>query len=136
LFKAIFSCEVVLAPLFVANSQAQQVMPGTPSRAASAESAQTTDRSLTIEHDNVQTPGEHLYHSPAERARDDLLITEVKRSLAEQGIADRYPVEVDCDHGTIELSGVVASPDAARQAAQIASNTQGVVGVRNKLTLR
>ncbi len=41
---------------------------------------------------------------------------------------------VDCDHGTIELSGVVASADTARQAALIASNTQGVIGVKNKLT--
>ena len=100
-------------------------------------SAATTERSITLEEDDrVQTSGEHRYNSPAERAKDDLLITRVKSSLAERGISDRYPVEVDCDHGTIQLSGVVASADAARQAEAIALNTRGVVGVKDKLTWR
>jgi osmotically-inducible protein OsmY len=102
----------------------------------SAAPATTTNQSITLEHDDVQTSTEHHYNSPAERAKDDLLITEVKSSLAEQGISDRYPVEVDCDHGTIQLSGVVASADDARAAQSIALNTRGVVGVKNKLTWR
>jgi osmotically-inducible protein OsmY len=96
----------------------------------------TTERSITLEDDNVQTSAEHRYNSPAERAKDDLLITEVKSSLAERGISNRYPVVVDCDHGTIQLSGVVASADAARQAEAIALNTKGVVGVKDRLTWR
>ena len=98
--------------------------------------AATTDQAMTVEHDKVRTSAEHRYNSPADRAKDDLLITEVKSSLAERGISDRYPVEVDCDHGTIQLSGVVASADAARQAEVIALNTTGVVGVKDKLTWR
>jgi len=98
--------------------------------------AATTSRSVTLENDKVQTSAEHLYNSPAERAEDDLLITKVKSSLAERGISDQYPVEVDCDHGTIQLSGVVASSDEARQAEAIALNTRGVVGVKDKLTWR
>jgi osmotically-inducible protein OsmY len=98
--------------------------------------ATTADRSITLENDKVQTSAEHRYNSPAERANDDLLITEVKSSLAERGISDRYPVEVDCDHGTIQLSGVVGSADQARQAETIALNTKGVVGVKDKLTWR
>src|SRR6202040_2644367 len=96
----------------------------------------TTDQSMTVEHDKVRTSAEHLYHSPAERAKDDLLITEVKSSLAERGISDQYPVEVDSDHGMIQLSGVVASADKAREAESIAMNTRGVVGVKNSLTWR
>jgi osmotically-inducible protein OsmY len=97
--------------------------------------AATSERSITLEGDDrVQTSAEHRYNSPAERAKDDLLITEVKSSLAKRGISDRHPVEVDCDHGTIQLSGVVASADAARQAETIALNTTGVVGVKDKLT--
>ena len=84
----------------------------------------------------MQTSTEHHYNSPAERAKDDLLITEVKSSLAERGISDQYPVEVDADHGMIQLSGVVASADKAREAQSIAMNTRGVVGVENKLTWR
>jgi len=113
----------------VSSSKAQQqVSADTPTT--------NTERSITLESDEVQTSAEHRYNSPAERANDDLLITKVKSSLAERGITDRYPVEVDCDHGTIQLSGVVASADAARQAESIAMNTRGVVGVKDKLTWR
>jgi len=113
----------------VSSSHAQQQV--------TADAATTnTERSITLENDEVQTSVEHRYSSPAERAKDDLLITEVKSSLAERGITDRYPVEVDCDHGTIQLSGVVASADAARQAESIALNTKGVVGVKDRLTWR
>jgi len=113
----------------VSSSHAQQQV--------TADAATTnTERSITLENDEVQTSAEHRYSSPAERAKDDLLITEVKSSLAERGITDRYPVEVDCDHGTIQLSGVVASADAARQAESIALNTKGVVGVKDRLTWR
>lgn len=134
LVRAIFVSGVVA--LFVANAHAQQEIPPAAPEAATGGPAVTTDRSLTVEHDKVQTSSKHFYNSPAERAHDDLLITAVKSALAEKGISDGYPVEVDCDHGTIQLSGVVASPDAARRAALIASNTQGVVGVKNKLTWR
>jgi len=99
-------------------------------------SATTTNQSITLEHDDVATSAEHHYNSPAERAKDDLLITEVKSSLAERGISDKYPVEVDCDHGTIQLRGVVASSDKAREAESIALNTRGVVSVEDKLTWR
>jgi hypothetical protein len=122
-------CGIAAGSLFVPYARAQQDMPPPPA-------VVTTDRSLTVENDKVQTSADHHYNSPAERANDDLLITEVKSSLAEQGISNGYPVAVDCDHGTIELSGVVASAADARRAQLIALNTNGVVGVKNKLTWR
>ena len=134
--NVIFLCGLATVSLPVLNSHAQQGMSADSPGAAPEVPATTTDQSLTVEHDKVKTSAEHLYNSPAERANDDLLITEVKSSLAKQGISDRYPVEVDCDHGTIQLSGVVASADDARQAQSIAMNTRGVVGVKNKLTWR
>jgi len=118
------ACCVAAGSLFVPYACAQQTPPPVV----------TTDRSLTVENDKVQTSAAHHYNSPAERANDDLLITEVKSSLAEDGISAGYPVEVDCDHGTIQLSGVVASADAASRAQSIALETHGVVGVKNKLT--
>ena len=109
----------------------------TDSRDAAGQAPATaTNQSITLEHDDVQTSAEHHYNSPAERAKDDLLITEVKSLLAERGISDKYPVEVDSDHGMIQLSGVVASADKAREAESIAMNTKGVIGVTNKLTWR
>ena len=134
--RAIFVCGVAIASLFVLNADAQQRIPAAAPAAAASGPSVTTDRSLTVEHDNVRASAEHTYNSPAERAHDDLLITEVKSSLAKKGISDGYAIVVDCDHGTIELSGVVASANAARRAASIASNTQGVVGVKSKLTWR
>lgn len=134
--SAIFVCGVVIASLFVLNAHAQQGIPAAAPAAAASGPSVTTDRSLTVEHDKVQASAEHIYNSPAERAHDDLLITEVKSSLAKMGISDGYPIVVDCDHATIELSGVVASADAARRAVSIASNTQGVIGVKSKLTWR
>jgi osmotically-inducible protein OsmY len=128
-FSVMMLCGLATVAQPVANSHAQQEV------TASAPAA-TTERSITLENDKVQTSAEHLYNSPAERAKDDLLITKVKSSLAERGISDQYPVEVDCDHGTIQLSGVVASSDEARQAEAIALNTRGVVGVKDKLTWR
>jgi osmotically-inducible protein OsmY len=128
---AMLACSLAAVSAFVGHVQAQPVN----STAADAPVV-TTDRTLTSEHDQVQTSAAHHYNSPAERANDDLLITEVKRSLAEQGISTGYPVAVDCDHGTIQLSGVVASADDARQAASIALNIKGVVGVKNRLTWR
>jgi BON domain-containing protein len=121
----------------VSSSHAQIKTEVTDSRGAPADApASTTDKSITLEHDDVQTSAEHHYNSPAERAKDDLLITEVKSSLAERGISDQYPVEVDADHGMVQLSGVVASADKAKEAESIALNTVGVVGVTNKLTWR
>src|SRR5260370_34036128 len=128
--RAMLVCALAIASLYAPSAQAQQM---TSNPAAANAPVVTTDRSQTVEHDKVRTSAEHIYNSPAERANDDLLITEVKSSLADRGISDRYPVEVDCDHGTIQLSGVVAAADAARNAAVIALNTRGVVGVKNKL---
>jgi len=132
---ALLACFVATLSLSAANTYAQQGS-SIASPAAPTGGFVRTDRALTIEHDKVQTSAEHLYNSPAERAQDDLLITEVKSALAEKGISDGYPVEVDCDHGTIELRGVVASAGDARRAESMAAKTRGVVGVRNKLTWR
>ena len=95
-----------------------------------------TSQSIKMERDTVQSSAAHHYNSPAERANDALIITEVKTSLADQGITDRHPVAVDCDHGTVQLTGVVASPDDAKQAVALAQNIKGVVDVKNQLTWR
>jgi BON domain len=122
--------------MLVNSAYAQQQMPAATVVVPSGTPELSTDKSLDVEHDKVQTSAEHHYNSPAERANDDLLITEVKSTLADKGISDGYPVEVDCDHGTIQLSGVVASAEDARTAEALALNTRGVVGVQNKLTWR
>src|SRR5208283_640712 len=96
--------------------------------------ATSSSDSVSREHDSVNVAAEHHYNSPAERANDALLITEVKSALADDGVADNYPVAVDCDHGKILLSGVVKSARDAKHAGDIAAAAQGVTGVKNQLT--
>jgi osmotically-inducible protein OsmY len=123
-------CGVAAGLVLAFRVQAQQGMP------APSHETTTTSKSMNLEHDSVQSSAEHHYNSPAERANDDLIITEVKASLADKGISDRYPVAVDCDHGTVQLTGVVASADDAKQAASLSQNIKGVVAVQNRLTWR
>jgi osmotically-inducible protein OsmY len=96
----------------------------------------TTDSSNSVsrETESVNVKAEHHYNSPAERANDALLITEVKSALAQDGVADGYVVAVDCDHGKIVLSGVVKSAKDAKHAGDIAAAAQGVTGVNDQLT--
>jgi osmotically-inducible protein OsmY len=89
---------------------------------------------VSRENDSVKVQAQHHYNSPAERANDDLLITEVKSALAHDGVADGYLVAVDCDHGKILLSGVVKSARDAKHAGDIAAAAQGVTGVNDQLT--
>lgn len=109
------------------------IVPADQPAAKSAPPTTTQSSSVNLEKDAASSVGHHHYNSDAERARDDLLITEVKSALAEDGISQGYPVEVDCDHGTITLSGVVASAEEVRDAAEDAAEVRGVVGVKNLL---
>jgi osmotically-inducible protein OsmY len=93
-----------------------------------------SSNSSSRENDRVNVRAEHHYNSPAERANDALLITEVKSALADDGVADDYVVAVDCDHGKVLLSGVVKSAEDARHAGDIAAAAQGVTAVKNQLT--
>jgi osmotically-inducible protein OsmY len=101
---------------------------------ARAEPGTTDSNSASRENDSVNVKAEHHYNSPAERANDDLLITEVKSALAQDGVADGYLVAVDCDHGKILLSGVVKSARDAKHAGDIAAAAPGVTGVTDQLT--
>jgi osmotically-inducible protein OsmY len=92
--------------------------------------------SVSREHDSVNVATEHHYNSPAERANDAMLITEVKSALADDGVSDNHVVAVDCDHGKVMLSGVVESAADAKHAGDIAAAAQGVTGVKNQLTWR
>jgi osmotically-inducible protein OsmY len=102
---------------------------------ALAEEGKSADfTSVTKEHDSVNLDAHHHYQSQADRANDALLVTEVKSAIADDGVAEDSVIVVDCDHGTILLSGVMRSAEDAQRAAKIAASASGVVGVRNRLT--
>jgi osmotically-inducible protein OsmY len=98
--------------------------------------ATDSSNSASREHDSVNVATEHHYNSPAERANDAMLITEVKSALADDGVSDNHVVAVDCDHGKVMLSGIVESAADAKHAGEIAAAAQGVTGVKNQLTWR
>jgi hypothetical protein len=99
-----------------------------------AQPATTDSNSAFRRNDAVIVKADHHYNSPAERANDAMLITEVKNALANDGVADGYPVAVDCDHGKVRLSGVVKTAQDAKHAGDIAAAADGVTGVNDQLT--
>lgn len=101
---------------------------------ARSESGVTDSSNSARENDKVNVKAEHHYNSPAERANDDLLITEVKSALAHDGVGEGYLIAVDCDHGKILLSGVVKSAGDAKHAGDIAAAAEGVTAVNDQLT--
>jgi osmotically-inducible protein OsmY len=119
---AISSVAIAVLSLRVASVYAQ-VQPPTTS----------TDNYRSSEEDQVHTSAVHKYQSEADRANDALLITEVKHALAQDGVTASRAVVVDCDHGTILLSGVVGSAEDADHAAAVARAVNGVLAVKTDL---
>jgi hypothetical protein len=56
-----------------------------------------TYQSHSLEEDHAHSEATHHYSSEADRAKDALLITEVKTVLASDGVTDGHAVVVDCD---------------------------------------
>ena len=74
--------------------------------------------SVTTDRDSVNLETHHHHQSAAERANDALLITEVKKALANDGVVKDSPIVVDCDHGKILLSGVMKSAEDAKRTGK------------------
>ena len=85
---------------------------------------------------SAQSTATHHYSSPADEAQDALLIVKVKAAIADEGLADDYPLTVDADHGRVTLAGVLASPEDVQRAAILVAGIDGVTGVNNRLTSR
>jgi len=61
---------------------------------------------------------------------------EAKTAIADEGLADDYPLTVDADHGRVTLTGVLASRQDVRRAVTLVASLDGVKGVNNLLTWR
>jgi osmotically-inducible protein OsmY len=85
------------------------------------------------EEDHAHSEATHRYTSEADRAKDALLITEVKTALANDGVTDGHAVVVDCDNGIVLLAGAIGSAADAQHAVVVASRVDGVVAVKNHL---
>lgn len=93
----------------------------------------STYQSHSVEEDHAHSEATHRYTSEADRAKDALLITEVKTALANDGVTDGHAVVVDCDNGVVLLAGAIGSATDAQHAVAVASSIDGVVAVKNRL---
>jgi osmotically-inducible protein OsmY len=96
----------------------------------------TTSDTMTSEELSAQSEQHKFYGSPAERAHDALIITEVKAALAADGIADGYPITVGAAHGVVTLTGILGSQQDIAHAIDVARTADGVKNVENRLTMR
>ncbi len=94
----------------------------------------TSSESERQENLSAQSVERHHYASPAERAQDALLIVKIKAAIADERLADNYPLTVDADHGRVTLTGVLASPQDMQRAVNLVAGIDGVAGVNNRLT--
>src|SRR5258706_14027457 len=59
------------------------------------------------------------YATPADRANDALIITEVKTALANDGVTNVYPITVCDDDGLVGLTGVLVAQHDSQQAIRL-----------------
>jgi osmotically-inducible protein OsmY len=94
-----------------------------------------TNESIRSEQMSAHSEQDTTYNSPADRANDALLITEVKSALAHDGVANGYPITVGASHGVVMLTGVLGSHEDVAHAISLARNAEGVKDVQSSLTV-
>lgn len=123
IFPGIFAVTLA-ATLFAQDALAQDQSP----KVITSDSIRSEQMSAHSEQDTT-------YNSPADRANDALLITEVKVALAQDGVANGYPITVGASHGVVMLTGVLGSREDVAHAISLARNAEGVKDVQSSLTV-
>ena len=95
----------------------------------------STNASVKSQEMSAHSEQHTTYATPADRANDALLITEVKTALANDGVTDGYPITVGADHGLVVLTGVLGSQDDIQHAISVARSADGVKSVQSRLTM-
>jgi hyperosmotically inducible periplasmic protein len=75
------------------------------------------------------------YHGTERVIKDTTITAEVKTALARDKNVSSSGIHVTTSAGVVTLKGNVSSPEMAKHAEQVAGQTNGVVRVRNKLTV-
>lgn len=75
-----------------------------------------------------ETPGDHL--------DDSMTTARVKMALLESSLSDATDINVETSKGIVQLSGFIKSEKVKLDAAAIATATEGVKDVSNRLTIR
>jgi hyperosmotically inducible periplasmic protein len=75
----------------------------------------------------------HAWHGTETAADDTALTAKVKTALHEDKITTGTDIHVTTVAGVVTLRGAVPSSEVSSHAEQVARNTTGVKGVKNKL---
>ena len=67
---------------------------------------------------------------------DSVVTTRVKAALIENPATKARQIDVETDHGVVQLNGFVDSADEMAKAESVAKSVVGVTAVRNNLQLR
>jgi len=67
---------------------------------------------------------------------DSAITTKVKANIVKEQSLKGFQIGVETMQGTVQLSGFVSNRTQKDQAAQIASNTDGVKGVQNNIIVK
>ena len=67
---------------------------------------------------------------------DAAISTKVKSKLLSDSLTEGLKVDVNTDHGTVQLSGFVDSKQQSTRAVELAQNVPGVKSVVNDLIVR
>jgi hyperosmotically inducible protein len=73
--------------------------------------------------------------SPGQQVDDAAITSKVKAKLTADPEINPFNIDVDTDAGVVSLRGTVEDPEAKTQAERLARNTEGVVSVRNEISV-
>ena len=74
--------------------------------------------------------------SAGEHVDDSTTTARVKMALLEQSLTDAADINVETSNGVVQLAGWVDSGEIKAQAGKIASETESVAAVSNRLQIR
>jgi osmotically-inducible protein OsmY len=74
--------------------------------------------------------------SAGEVLDDATITTKVKAAFVKDPAVKALDVKVQTDHGNVQLSGMVDTPDQKARAEQLARGITGVMGVQNNIGLK
>lgn len=80
--------------------------------------------------------GSTTRESTGEYIDDASITTKVKAAFVKDPLVKALDVKVDTFKGTVQLSGFVDTAEEKTRAEQIAAGTNGVMGVKNNITVK
>ena len=100
---------------------------------AGAVFAQSASQSMHEAGESAESAVSHAYHGTATAVDDTALTAKVKTELHEDKVTSGADIHVTTVASVVTLRGRVPSSDVLSHAEEVARNTKGVKGVRNKL---